>query len=283
MSQESRGVPERAAQLTKDGIQATRDVTRWLGQQARSGWRRARSGWRVDVEGLDLLPAGAAIVAVNYLSGQDPMRLASSLGRKVHIYQGEQRRGLRRAASPMDAESAALTALAAGDLVGLFPEGAVSPDGHLHRGTAELARLALRAQVPIVPAAFVNVADELGPNLLLRLGEPVDSTRQAGLPQLSPSLDMIVMQGLTDEVMMSIAQLGGQHYIDRIDADDAASAISMGELQDEAESHFERLQEELAELERRALAEERAEEDELLAAVEAARAQAERTAHRERR
>lgn len=274
---------DRFAKLAQDGAHASREVTHWLGQQVRSGWRRARSPWKVDVEGAQHLPEGAAILAVNHLSSSDAMRLTGSLTRKVHIYQDQQRRGVRRTVSQSEAESEALAALTVGQLVGYFPEAEPSPDGDLHRGSPELARLALRARVPIVPAGFVTINDELGANLVLRIGRPVDISRQAGLPPLSPSLDMIVMQGITDEVMTQIAELTGQRYVDFQDADDDYRQLGLGDLQDEAESHFAQLRDEIADLEQQAFAEEQAEQDQLLAAVEAARRQAERADRRGQR
>src|SRR5436309_3555199 len=49
---------------------------------------------------------------------------------------------------------AGVQALREGKLVGIFPEGTRSPDGRLYRGKTGVARMALEAQVPIIPVAI---------------------------------------------------------------------------------------------------------------------------------
>lgn len=55
----------------------------------------------------------------------------------------------------------ALDALAAGRVVGIFPEGASSLHGHLERGLPGVGLLALRSRVPVVPAGIRGTYEAL--------------------------------------------------------------------------------------------------------------------------
>jgi 1-acyl-sn-glycerol-3-phosphate acyltransferase len=50
----------------------------------------------------------------------------------------------------------ALQVLNAGNILGIYPEGTRSPNGILYRGKTGLARMALEANVPIIPVAMIN-------------------------------------------------------------------------------------------------------------------------------
>ena len=63
------------------------------------------------------------------------------------------REGGRAALTALDA---AIPALRGGDLVGVYPEGTRSPDGRLYRGRTGAARLALLADVPIIPIGVIG-------------------------------------------------------------------------------------------------------------------------------
>jgi 1-acyl-sn-glycerol-3-phosphate acyltransferase len=55
----------------------------------------------------------------------------------------------------------ALRILEAGGVVGIFPEGPFGREGRLVRGQPGVALIALRAGVPVVPAAILGTADAL--------------------------------------------------------------------------------------------------------------------------
>jgi 1-acyl-sn-glycerol-3-phosphate acyltransferase len=123
------------------------------------------------------------------------------------------REGGRGALTAFDA---AIPALRAGDLVGVYPEGTRSPDGRLWRGRTGAARLALLAEVPIIPVGCIGTEvvqpigshrPKLGVPVTLKFGKPMDFT---GRP-----MDSTNLRAITDEVMMAIQGLTGQEYTGR--------------------------------------------------------------------
>src|SRR5699024_510087 len=68
-----------------------------------------------------------------------------------------------------------LDVLRDGKLLGIYPEGTRSPDGRLYRGKLGVARLALTARVPVVPAAMIGT-DKVQP-----IGRTIPSIRRVGM------------------------------------------------------------------------------------------------------
>jgi 1-acyl-sn-glycerol-3-phosphate acyltransferase len=56
-----------------------------------------------------------------------------------------------------------LRVLAAGNVLGIYPEGTRSPDGRLYKGRTGVARLALESRAPVVPSAMINTFEFLPP------------------------------------------------------------------------------------------------------------------------
>lgn len=129
--------------------------------------------WQVQVHGPGAVPrTGPAVLAANHVSYLDPIMVAWSadrVGRPVRFLAKEElfaRRGsgwlLRRVHQvPVDRDGSAdaaltggLTALARGDLVGMFPDATISPSFVPTRGKTGAARLAMTAGVPLVPVAL---------------------------------------------------------------------------------------------------------------------------------
>ena len=108
--------------------------------------------------------------------------------------------------------------LEAGELVGIFPEGSRSRDGHLHRGHLGAAHLALRTGAPIIPVGIIGSAAAMpvgrrlpvhNGRIIIRVGSPI------GLgPHLGRARNAATKQALTDEVMSEIALLSGQAVVD---------------------------------------------------------------------
>ncbi|HET9116766.1 MAG TPA: lysophospholipid acyltransferase family protein [Pseudonocardiaceae bacterium] len=107
--------------------------------------------------------------------------------------------------------------LAAGKLLGIYPEGTRSPDGRLYKGKTGVARMALEAGVPVIPVAMVGT-DKVSPAgtkmwrphpVEIRFGAPLDFSRYAGLAG-----DRFVERSLVDEIMYSLMDLSGQEYVD---------------------------------------------------------------------
>src|SRR5918998_1443420 len=107
--------------------------------------------------------------------------------------------------------------LAAGNLLGIYPEGTRSPDGRLYKGKTGVARMALQAGVPVIPVAMVGT-DKVSPRgtkmwrphrVEVRFGAPLDFSRYSGLAG-----DRFVERSMVDEIMYSLMELSGQEYVD---------------------------------------------------------------------
>jgi 1-acyl-sn-glycerol-3-phosphate acyltransferase len=192
-------------------------------------------------EGTENVPKeGPAILASNHLSFSDHFFAPLPLPRKVvflaksEYFTGRGIKGLMSKAFfsgvgqiPVDraggeaserALRTGLRVLAAGHLLGIYPEGTRTPDGRLYRGKTGVARLALEARAPVIPTAMVGGFEfqppgKLAPRLTIRpgvrFGKPLDFSRYYGLEQ-----DRIVLRAMTDEIMYELMKLSGQEYVD---------------------------------------------------------------------
>lgn len=184
--------------------------------------------------GVENLPAGGVIAAVNHISHTDPILLADFLlqdARRIPRFMakstlfregtlvGRVMRGAdqipvqRDAPDASRALEAAVEALQRGELIAIYPEGTVSrdPGKWPMRARTGVARLALLSGAPVVPIAqwgAQRVHDTYrsrGVHLLprttvhFRVGAPVDLRRWAGLP-----LTTQVLGQATDAVMDAI-------------------------------------------------------------------------------
>jgi 1-acyl-sn-glycerol-3-phosphate acyltransferase len=192
-------------------------------------------------EGTENVPReGPAILASNHLSFSDHFFAPLPLPRKVvflaksEYFTGRGLKGLISKAFfrgvgqiPIDRTGGAaseralhtgLRVLAAGELLGIYPEGTRTPDGRLYRGKTGVARLALEARAPVIPTAMIGGFEfqppgKLAPRLAIRpgvrFGKPLDFSRYYGLEQ-----DRIVLRAMTDEIMYELMKLSGQEYVD---------------------------------------------------------------------
>ncbi len=111
-----------------------------------------------------------------------------------------------------------LRVLAAGNVLGIYPEGTRSPDGRLYRGRTGVARLALESRAPVVPCAMMGTFEFLPsgstkPRFGVRpgviFGEPMDFSEYYGR-----ETDREALRSVTDEIMGQVAKLSGQEYVD---------------------------------------------------------------------
>jgi len=194
------------------------------------------------VEGVEHVPpTGGAIFASNHLSFSDSIFLPLVVPRRITFlakadyFTGSGLKGRATASFfkgvgqvPVDrtggrASEAALKTgiriLRSGELLGLYPEGTRSPDGRLYRGKTGVARMALEAEVPVLPTAMIgtDIIQPTGqkiPNrgkgiIGIRIGAPLDFSRYQGMES-----DRFVLRSITDEIMYELMELSGQEYVD---------------------------------------------------------------------
>jgi len=193
-------------------------------------------------EGEENIPeTGGAVMASNHLSFSDSVFLPLVIKRKLvflgkaEYFEGKGlkgwatkafmegvgtipvQRGGGRAAE--DAIRTGVEVLRGGDLLGIYPEGTRSPDGRLYRGKTGAARMALEAEVPVIPVAMIGTdkAQPIGqrvPNRAIkvgaRIGKAVDLADLAGRQEEREAL-----REATDRIMKAIQELSGQEYVDK--------------------------------------------------------------------
>jgi 1-acyl-sn-glycerol-3-phosphate acyltransferase len=192
--------------------------------------------YRPKATGLDNIPDdGPAIIAANHQSFLDDLLLPLVVPKRKVVFLAKAeyfdkwylrwffkganvipvRRESKSAAE--DALRAGVRALREGKLVGIFPEGTRSPDGRLYRGKTGVARMALEARVPVIPAAVMGTYElmpfdrkvpKTGPTEV-RFGRPLRFDRHFDTPA-----DRFVLRSVTDEIMYEIMLLSGQEYVD---------------------------------------------------------------------
>ncbi len=192
--------------------------------------------YRPKAVGLENIPKeGGAILASNHLSFIDSLFIPLAVKRRV-VFLGKadyfdswRTRWFFRAVNviPVRREggsaseaaiNAGVRALQDGMVVGIYPEGTRSPDGRLYRGKTGVARMALEAQVPVIPISLegtreVMPIDKKLPRLrgrvTVQFGEPLRFDRYYDRPQ-----DRFVLRSATDEIMYEIMMISGQEYVD---------------------------------------------------------------------
>ena len=110
-----------------------------------------------------------------------------------------------------------LTHLAAGGMLGIYPEGSRSPDGRMHRGRTGVARMLLEGHVPVVPVAMFGTDKVMAVGtkrirfvrVAVTFGKPLDFSRFEGQEG-----DRDTLRAITDEIMDNIRALSGQEYVD---------------------------------------------------------------------
>jgi 1-acyl-sn-glycerol-3-phosphate acyltransferase len=191
-------------------------------------------------DNMDAVPKeGAAILVSNHLSFSDSFFLPLVCPRpitflaKQEYFTGKGIKGLISKAFftgvgqvPIDrtsgrAAEAAITTgvriLREGHLLGIYPEGTRTADGRLYRGKTGVARMALEAQVPVIPVAMIGTYEIQPPGRVrpsirrvgVVFGEPLDFSRYEGLES-----DRFVLRSVTDEIMYALMEISGQEYVD---------------------------------------------------------------------
>lgn len=135
--------------------------------------------WITSIEGLENIPVdGPAILAANHCSFLDPPLLVASIPRRIRFLTGEflyekplvkhiiKHTGNikvdRRCLNQADVYKKASNVLREGEILGVFPEGRVSPDGNLQKAFKGAGKIALENHVEIIPAAIIGTFDVWG-------------------------------------------------------------------------------------------------------------------------
>jgi len=188
--------------------------------------------FRPKVTGLEHIPAaGGAILAANHVSFLDPMLLPLVVPRrrvlfltKVKYIDNPRLHWILRGAGVIpvasddpraiaDAVVAGVAALKEGRLIGIFPEGTRSPDGLLHRGKTGVARIAVQAGVPVIPAGISGTDLALPRGAMLPRPRSVRIAFGAPITLTAPAdgrASGIASRAATDQIMAAIAALSGQ-------------------------------------------------------------------------
>lgn len=198
-----------------------------------------RLGWRAKITDANNVPAkGAAIIAPNHIANIDSLVIPALIERrltypaKAELFAGKSFSGrivawfLRAIGQvPMDRSGGRASAaslgeigevLASGNLVGIYPEGTRSPDGRLYKGKTGAARMALQAQVPIVPVGVMHTQTV---RKVFGIGWPSKPRVIIGQPMWFEEFyehksNAKVLRYVTDQVMAAIQELTGQEYAD---------------------------------------------------------------------
>ena len=178
---------------------------------------------RLRVEGSEHVPKqGGCVLASNHTMGPDYILLALAPGRQIYYMAKAEafqihpwitkiilqagvfpiKRGEGDSNALVDAVGLAKT----GHMVGMFPEGTRSRTGQLQRGRSGVIRIAMEAQVPVVPVVVIN-SEQIytgwrrlkRPEIIIRFGKPLifDGDRQ----------QLKVVQEHTHQLMLVMAEL----------------------------------------------------------------------------
>lgn len=182
---------------------------------------------RITVIGIENLPTGPAILAANHLHNADAPVLVSFLRplpeviglferRKkwvdpfVHFYKVIP---VRRDEIDRSVLQTALTVLAEGKQLLLFPEASISYGGVLKEARDGVGYLALKAQVPVVPIALAGTEDTFTawrrghrPEISVTIGKPLTFLPDASLSRRAQR------KQATQTVMRSLATLLPERY-----------------------------------------------------------------------
>jgi len=114
----------------------------------------------------------------------------------------------------------ALEVLAAGRIIGLYPEGTRSLDEFVHKGKTGVARMALASGCPVVPVGIRGTAEvqPVGQNRMspfkrveVCFGEPM---HLSAADVAAASSEAEALRTFTDELMHRISELSGRPYLD---------------------------------------------------------------------
>ncbi|MCK5774518.1 MAG: 1-acyl-sn-glycerol-3-phosphate acyltransferase [Thermoplasmata archaeon] len=177
------------------------------------------------------LPKGGMIFAANHTSAADGVLMNSHMYRPVRflakeelfatpfkrfIMKGIAQVPLKRGSSDMIAFSKAIEHLHKGDIIGIFPEGTRGDGKTLQRPHTGVIRLALLADVPIIPVGISGAKKawpkgryfpRFGKKVIVRYGEPWVVPKPVGKNEYSYEELRSLSQQLMDEKIRPLVDL----------------------------------------------------------------------------
>ncbi len=193
-----------------------------------TGGKLVPLAFHTQVSGRENIPEGGALLAGNHVSYLDPILMWCTSPRPIHFMAKRELWDTKfvawalprlwgfpvnRGEPDRTAITTATDLLVSGELVGVFPEGGRAEDGgeELRKAQGGAAFIALRANVPIVPVAFVGTeaAWPKGAKLpkfvrtYIRLGRPVFPSAvlpDGGRKERVTALTALVMERIASEL-----------------------------------------------------------------------------------
>jgi len=183
-----------------------------------------RTLWRLSLADVRELPDGPVILAANHRSFLDPLVLGCAVERRVtymmtaRYYDKPSINWFFRMSrcivvdDKVDNKKAlrdSLEVLQAGHVLGIFPEGHISPDGELQPAQPGMAWLARRTGAPVFPVWLGGTREALARGSgRLRLSHV---SVKVGAPRLAADFGegRGALEAFTDAVMGDLARLGG--------------------------------------------------------------------------
>ena len=154
---------------------------------------------RIRVVGRDNIPEGPYVMAVNHTSFRDPVTLASVLRWDVSamakkelfdnkwlgwIMRGVHAIPVDREGGDMNSLRACLNFLKEGHGLVIFPEGHRFHDGKIHEFKTGTAFIAMRANVPLIPARIRTTYRPFA-KITLNVGIPIETGKLSGSEALN--------------------------------------------------------------------------------------------------
>jgi 1-acyl-sn-glycerol-3-phosphate acyltransferase len=199
-----------------------------------------RAYFRPQVTGAEHVPrSGPAIIAANHLSASDEVFTPITARRQVVYFAKAEyftARGVRGrliawvftefGLVPVDRDNPRAAAstidvgaelLAAGKVLGIYPEGTRSPDGRLHKFRTGVARLALRTGAPVIPVGLVGTDRVLPPGERHWRRVPCEVHYGPALVFAGRAEDersSRALREVTETIRDAVQKLSGQDYVD---------------------------------------------------------------------
>jgi 1-acyl-sn-glycerol-3-phosphate acyltransferase len=178
------------------------------------------------IEGYENMPrTGGCVLTCNHTMGPDFLAIGYACRRKVYFMAKQElfeiHPGLtwlfntngvfpiRRGELDLTAIEHALELVKEGHVLGMFPEGTRSRTGKLQRGRSGAARIAIQAQVPVVPAFVSGAGPIFEKSNYWSLKPRTAVTVRIGRPLPSPAdpNDSRALRNFTRQIMAAIGEL----------------------------------------------------------------------------